>query len=138
MTSNERSTCDWWARVLVTATGAADLKVVPTASATGASRTRRLIITGWKISGHNTNAAATTFTIRNKTTTAIVFLDGSMIPLTGAYQSDQSDAWLPGAANETIELNVGGAITGQLAVTIWGRSISADSPFYTDKVTGAP
>lgn len=137
--SNDPSGGDyWWSRVIVTSVTAADLKVVPTASATGTARQRRLVITGWTISGHNTNAAATTFVIRNKTTTTTVFMGGSMIPLTGVYQSDQNGLWLPGAANETIEISVAGAITGQIAITMWGRSISADAVGFASKYTGAP
>ena len=126
----------WWSRAIVTATGAATLKTCPTASATG--RNRRLVVTGWSISGHNTNAAATTFTIRNATTTTVIFKGGSMGPTTGSFASDQTSTWLPGTANENIQINVAGAITGQIEVTIWGRVISADTMILTDNATGAP
>lgn len=125
----------WWSRVIVTATGAADIRTIPAATAVG--RTRRIVLQGWDITGHNTNAAATTFTIRNKTTNTIVFTGGSMGPTTGSVQKSASDACLAGAADEAIEINVEGAITGQIEVTCWGRILPLDFPS-TRNNTGAP
>lgn len=130
----------WWSRVRVTATGEADLKAAVTSTAAGAGtgRQRRLVVTGWSIYGQNTNAAATTFSIRNKTTTTTIFKDGGMVPTSGTFSSDVNGVNLVGAANEAIELTVGGALTGFLSVVLWGRVQSADSPFQTRNVTGAP
>lgn len=124
----------WFSEIVVTATGAADLKLCPAATANG--RTRRLVVLRYHISGHNTNAAATTYVIRNKTTTANIMLGGSMIPLTGAT-SRHGECELPAVAGEDIELNVAGAITGQINVTLEGVVISQDLPV-TRNFTGVP
>lgn len=127
----------WWSRILVTAVGAADLKVIPTATAAGSGRQRRLALTWFTILGHNTNAAATTFVVRNKTTTANVFFGGSMLPVSGSIQTTSSGIFIAGAANETIELVVAGAITGQIDISCGGRFLPADYAT-VDKYTGAP
>lgn len=136
--NNSSDGSGWWSTVTAVATGNTTMKTVPTASATGASRARRLVVTGWSITGHNTNAAATTFAIRNATTTTIIFKGGSLAPTSGQLDSTVNGVWLPGAAGESLQLNIGGAFTGVLSVTVWGRIVSADSPFLTDNATGAP
>lgn len=128
----------WWSRVVVTGAGAADLKaLIASTAASDTARRRRLVVTGWSISGHNTNGTATTFVIRNKTTTTTIFKGGSMLPTVGSFQDSITGLWLPGAVNEAIEINVAGAITGQIDVTLFGRVISGDAPFQTRNVTGA-
>lgn len=138
------STAEWHANLVVTAvTAGTDLKAVPASTAfsaviggVGAARTRRLVITGYHFGGVNTNAAATIFAIRNKTTTTSVLLNGGMGPTNGSVNVN-GQCWLPAAANETLELVVTGALTGSLGITIWGRYLAHDYPAATN-YTGAP
>jgi len=116
----------WEVRARVTATGNTTLKTVPPATAVGL--TNRLVVTGWHISGLNTNAALTTIEIRNATTTASVLVDASMAATTGSVTSDNTDAWLPLIANESLQLSVGGAITGNVSVTVWGKTFPTTTP----------
>lgn len=133
---NEKFGSDqWFSRVRVTATGRADLKIPPTATAVG--RNRRLVVEFYSIVGHNTNAAATVFEIRNKTTTTSVLLGGSMLPNSGSCSLHQNGVWLPGQSNETIEINVTGSITGAIDITLGGRILPDDFPS-TRNYTGAP
>lgn len=122
---------NWASRVRVTATGDTTLKTVKAASGkdvqSGSDLTNRLVLTGYKISGLNTNAAQTTIEIRNATTTAAVLLGATMAITTGSIALTDSNCWLPLIANENLQLSVGGALTGHVDVTVWGRMLPAST-----------
>lgn len=135
---NYLGSSNWEVRLRVTATGNTTIKTVPPSTATsvgtthpgaaGVAMTNRLVITGWHISGLNTNGAITTIELRNATTTASVLVDAAMAATTGSVVSDNTNAWLPLIANESLQLSVGGAITGHVAVTVWGKTFPSTTP----------
>lgn len=97
----------------------------------------RCVLTAWTVTGQNTNAAVTTFVVRNKTTTANILFGGAMLATTGTCNIAQQDRFAPGTAGETIELNVAGAITGQLEVEIEGGFLPSSTPC-VNEYTGVP
>lgn len=99
----------------------------------------RCVLTAWQIIGHNTNAAAsgTTFTVRNKATTTSVLLGGSIMPATGSLAVAAQERCIPGEAGETIEISVGGAITGQIEFEVEGEFVAA-SVALANEYTGVP
>lgn len=97
----------------------------------------RVVIDGYTVSGHNTNAAATTFTVRNKSTTASVLFGGSMAATSGTINIAANGRSIPAESGETVEINVAGAITGQIEVEVEGYILPATIPVCTE-YTGVP
>lgn len=97
----------------------------------------RCVLTAWRIEGQNTNAAVTTYTIRNKATAANVLFGGAMHATTGTVREVAQERFVPGTAGETIELNVAGAITGQIEVEIEGGFLPSSVPCVNEYV-GTP
>lgn len=133
-----QQTC--WARLVVTAIGATDIVVYyPPAAAGDATATYRAVITGWSAIGHNTNAAATVFTVRGKVTTTAIAFGGSMGPTNGSVGMGLTGIWTPMPANESLQLNVTGALTGQLDVYLEYIWLSAKTAAAGDgRYSGVP
>jgi len=127
---------DWWATNQATAVTTVTVKTVPVATAKAASGgspaegtnlTNRLVVTAIILNGTNTNAATTTVLLRD-TTGASVFFRGAMNPTTGSLNVNISGLWIPIVADRSIELAVTGAITGQVGVTLIGKTFPATTP----------
>lgn len=99
----------------------------------------RVVIDAYSISGYNTNAAATTITIRNKAPapTTSVLLGGGMAATSGTINISASHRTIPAESGATIELVVGGAITGLVDVEVEGYIVPATIPVCLE-YTGKP
>lgn len=129
---------NFWRRVQVVAAAPTSANlVVPPASTMATGGTNRVVITEITISGRNTNAAATTITISNATTTTAIAFYAEMAPTTGSISFSQSGLWIPMVDGETVRVLVGGAITGFVDVTVGGIFLPGTTTA-ADKYTGIP
>jgi hypothetical protein len=95
-----------------------------------------LVVTGYSISGNNANAAFTTWVLRHVDGAKEVVLGGSMGLTSGSCNKDNSNAWLEMIPNQSLELVVGGSITGQIDVMVEGRILPMTTTS-TDFLDGA-
>jgi len=95
-----------------------------------------LVITGYSISGHNTNAAFTSWLLRHIDGNKEVVLGGSMALTSGHCNKDNSNCWYEMIPNQSLELVVGGSLTGIIDVTVEGRILPM-STTSTDFLDGA-
>lgn len=127
---------NWWAHQNITAAAptVTVMKTVPASGGTsvatthpgaaGTAMTYRLVITGYSISGTNTNAALCTVEVRSAGSNNVLF--SFVVPATnGNVQKDNSDVWYPAVANESIDVRTSGALTGNIRVTLFGRIFPA-------------
>lgn len=106
----------------VTAIGAGDTyDILPSSMA------NRIVVTGYHLAGLNTNAALTDIIFRHRINTANVVLDAFMHATTGTCQLTNSNVWIPLSADESLEVLVGGALTGVFAWTLWGKVFPASA-----------
>jgi len=95
-----------------------------------------LVITGYSISGNNSNAAQTVWVLRHVDGNKEVVLGGSMALTSGQCNKDNSNAWLEMIPNQSLELVTSGAITGQIDVMVEGRILPMTTTS-TDFLDGA-
>lgn len=126
---------NFWRHVRITSSTSTDL-IVPPASTLSTGGTNRVVITEIMMSGRNTNASATTITVRNKTTTTALVLYREMAATSGSLEMSSSSLWLPGIDGETIEV-VTANLTGFVDITVGGIFLPGTTPA-ADKYTGAP
>ena len=95
-----------------------------------------LVITGYSISGNNSNAAQAVWVLRNMDGNKEVVLGGSIGLTSGQCNKDNSNCWFEMVPNQNLELAMTGSITGQLDVTIEGRILPLTTTS-TDFLDGA-
>jgi hypothetical protein len=86
-----------------------------------ANMANRLVITGYHISGNNSNAAQATVLLRCYPTTTVSILRASLNITNGNYSADAGGVWIPLPADESIQVVVAGALTGNVDITVWGK-----------------
>jgi hypothetical protein len=95
-----------------------------------------LVITGYSISGNNSNPAQAVWVLRNMDGNKEVVLGGSIGLTSGQCNKDNSNCWFEMVPNQNLELAMTGSITGQLDVTIEGRILPLTTTS-TDFLDGA-
>jgi hypothetical protein len=95
-----------------------------------------LVVTGYSVSGNNANAAFTSWVLRHIDGNKEVLVGGSMGLTSGSCNKDNSNCWYEMIPNQSLELVVGGSITGQIDVTVEGRILPM-STTSTDFLDGA-
>jgi len=95
-----------------------------------------LVVTGYSVSGNNANAAFTTWLLRHVDGNKEVLVGGSMGLTSGSCNKDNSNCWYEMIPSQSLELVVGGSLTGQIDVTVEGRILPM-STTSTDFLDGA-
>lgn len=94
----------------------------------------RIVVTGCVVSGHNTNAAASSVLLRNHATTTAVVLPFTIAPTNGQMAVADGNLWHPLIEDESLQLNVN-TLTGQVSLSLKGLFLPASVREVADKYT---
>lgn len=96
----------------------------------------RVVITAWSVSCVNTGTASS-FTLRNKTTTASILKVWHALATTGNFNVAQDDLTMAGESGETIQIVPSAQNTGNFDITVEGYFLPASVPLLNE-YTGVP